>query len=224
MLPYRWLTHCSKPFKFFTRSASSSSHCFHIEVWVKHHGSALRGHTTSKPTAKRCRMNLMCNERRNSIATMICSSQPFRTAGSDGYRLWINCILLHPAWLGIKLGVAGSYPCLQVLATGWRSCSASGSVEQVELELWETPHPPPASQTRRHPETQTTAQSSGFKNSKTVTKSSRHHCILILLLQLLNSKQHQWRGNYWQFLETWSYMTLSTIITTIWIKHDLDTI
>lgn len=51
------------------------------------------------------------------------------------------------------------YPCLQVSATGWRSCSVSDSVEQAELELSAAPRPPPASQTPRHPETQTTTQS-----------------------------------------------------------------
>lgn len=50
-------------------------------------------------------------------------------------------------------GCSRCYPCLQVSATGWRSCSVSGSVEQAELERWAAPRQPPASPTRRHPET-----------------------------------------------------------------------
>lgn len=55
-----------------------------------------------------------------------------------------------------KIGCGRRYPCLRASATGWRSCSASDSVEQAGLELSEAPHPPPASQTPQHPETQTT--------------------------------------------------------------------
>lgn len=45
-------------------------------------------------------------------------------------------------------------PCLQGSATGWRSCSVSGSAGQAGLALWEDPPPPPASQTPPPPETQ----------------------------------------------------------------------
>lgn len=107
-------------------------------------------------------------------------------------------------------GIKRWYPCLQGSATGWRSCSVSGSAGQAGLALWEDPPPPPASQTPPPPETQsrgwgviygewwTDALSTAFSPLDNSDRNVFHHgkgkwC----------HKPLSWRQKHWD-IQTWS--------------------